>query len=310
MNIVLATDNNFVQHCGVAMISILKNNKYVHIYLLTEGLSAENEAVLRDLVTTNGGTIDVCLVPSDIVKYFPMSKLASSHISIATYYRLFITSLLPDDVSRVIYLDCDMVITGSLDELWNTSIDGYALGAVYQNNGWSDHVKSWERLNIPRKEGYFNAGGLLMNLEFLRKDNFQEKAIHYINDNISNIVSHDQDVLNALYYKKVKPLSCRWNYIPLFMKKLNSSMFPAKFDYIEDAKVVGNRPIVIHYVSKPKPWQFGCIHKFKSEYYKYLSYTPWRLYRPRFIFRSFIQDVVVPKLKAWGRKVDFFGLID
>lgn len=310
MNIVLASDDNFVQHCGVAIISILKNNKDVHFFLLTEGLKSENVYVLQDLVTKNGGVLDICIVPSDTVKYFPMSKLASSHISIATYYRLFITSLLPENVDKVIYLDCDMVITGSLEDLWNTSIDGFALGAVYQHFGWSDHVKSWERLNIPREDGYFNAGGLLMNLDYLRNDNFQDKAVRYINENFNKIISHDQDVLNALYYKHTKPISCRWNYTPLFMSKLRSEMFPPRFDYAKDAKEVGVNPTVIHYVSKPKPWQFGCTHRYKNEYYQYLALTPWSHYRPRFNYKMFVRDVVVPTIKTIGRKLDVFGLID
>ena len=45
MNIVLATDNNFVQHCCVTITSILCNNKDVDIFIITEGLSAENENI-------------------------------------------------------------------------------------------------------------------------------------------------------------------------------------------------------------------------------------------------------------------------
>ena len=84
------------------MVSILRNNKNTTFYLLTEGLTAENEKILKSLVTDNGGNLVISLVPSDIVKYFPMSKMASSHISIATYYRLFVTSLLPETIDKAI----------------------------------------------------------------------------------------------------------------------------------------------------------------------------------------------------------------
>lgn len=302
MNIVLAADNNYVQHCGVTMMSILKNNEDIHFYLFTEGLTEQNEDILKNLVLANGGNIDFCNVPSDIVNKFPMSKFASHHISIATYYRLFISSLLPENISKVIYFDCDMVITGSLNDLWNTSIEGFALGAVYQHLGWSDYARSWERLNIPRNEGYFNAGMLLMNIDFLRHDNFQTRAIKYINENIDKIVSHDQDVLNALYYNKTKPISCRWNFLPLFMSKIDSTMFSNKFNYVNDVKEVNNTPVVIHYVSKPKPWQYGCTHKYKKEYFKYLSYTPWHEYRPKFMFSLFFRDFILPNIKKCVRK--------
>ena len=93
MNIVLATDDNFVQHCGTAIKSISFNNPDVNFFLLTEGLKPENVQLLREVASGHNCSLEICIVPSEIVKYFPMSRLASSHISIATYYRLFITSL-------------------------------------------------------------------------------------------------------------------------------------------------------------------------------------------------------------------------
>ena len=47
MNIVCATDDNFVQHCTIMLTSLLLNNKGVNIYLLTEGLKFENEKLLE-----------------------------------------------------------------------------------------------------------------------------------------------------------------------------------------------------------------------------------------------------------------------
>lgn len=311
MNIVLATDNNFVQHCGVAMVSVLKNNQDIKLYLLTEGLTTINEKVLNKLVNDNGGELSICRVPSDIVKYFPMSKMASSHISIATYYRLFITSLLPESVEKAIYLDCDMVVRGSLDELWKTDLDGYALGAVYQNLEWSDNEKSWSRLNIKRECGYFNAGTLLFNLKYLREYKFQEKAIRFINENFDNIVSHDQDVLNAMFYDKTKPLSCKWNFTPLFMQiNLQDLNFPQKYDYKHEVSSTLFSPVIIHFVSKPKPWQYGCTNKYKSEYYKYLKMTIWKDFKPDFHFISFIKDVVIPSVKMYIKSHDKHHIID
>lgn len=214
MNIVLATDDNFVQHCGTTIKSITENNRGIIFYILTEGLTANNAQLLKDVASNNGCCLEFRFVPTDIVKYFPMSKMASNHISVATYYRLFVTTLLPQEVDKIIYLDCDMIIRGSLTPLWNKDLSDTPLAAVYQHNGWADHENSWSRLNIPREFGYFNAGCLLLNLDYLRKINFQQLAVNYINEHFDRIISHDQDVLNALFYDKVKMLECKWNYLP------------------------------------------------------------------------------------------------
>lgn len=311
MNIVCATDNNFVQHCGVMLLSILKNNSNVSVFLLTEGLSKDNTNKLTDLVTKNGGSIFIRIVPSDIVKYFPMSKMASSHISIATYYRLFVTSLLPEYIEKAIYLDCDMVILGSLKGLWETDIKNYALGAVYQSLEWSDHEKSWERLEIPRDYGYFNAGCLLLNIKYLREDGFQERACHFINDNFDKIISHDQDVLNAMYYNKTKALSSKWNFMPVFWSKnLNKLQFPLCYDYQNEMKTKSFEPIIIHFVSNPKPWQYGCHNRFASEYYKYLTMTEWKDFKPSFELSKYFKDAIVKPIKKWIKTFDRYNIID
>ena len=50
----------------------------------------------------------------------------------------------------------------------------------------------------------------------------------------------------------------------------------------------------VDFVFKPKPWQYGCNHIWKEEYFKYLDLTPWRGERPEFIFRSFVNYIFIP----------------
>ena len=133
MNIVCATDDNFVQHCTIMLTSLLLNNKGVNIYLLTEGLKFENEKIIREQVEVLGGTLNVCFIDTSIVERFPMPADKNlTHISRATYYRLLIPEILPLDVGKVIYLDCDIIVNGSLQELWDVNMAEYALAAVPQ----------------------------------------------------------------------------------------------------------------------------------------------------------------------------------
>ena len=311
MNIILATDDNFVQHCCVTISSILKNNEEVNLYILSEGLSNQNKDIIASVVDSLNGNAVFCNVPTKIVEDFPMPKTASSHISIATYYRLFITELLPIEVEKAIYLDCDIVVKGSLKKLWDTDISEYSLGAVYQDLGWSDHENSWSRLGISRQLGYFNAGVLLINIKRLRQNAFYAKALDFIAKHYDSIVSHDQDVLNVLLSEDTMPLECKWNFIPLFMKKnLTKEEFTSRCKYLEELNSNCFEPIVIHFVSKPKPWQFGCTHPYRQEYYKYLKFTPWSEYKPSFRFKEYYSDVLIPGLKKRIKEYDKFNLID
>lgn len=311
MNIVLATDDNFVQHCGVTIKSITTNNRDVRFFLLTEGLKPDNVQLLKNVSSDNGCSMEFCLVPSDIVKYFPMSKMASNHISIATYYRLLITTLLPDNVEKVIYLDCDMVIRDSLEELWRVDIDDYPLAAVYQNMEWADHNHSWERLNIPRNYGYFNAGCLLLNVKYLRNINFQDIAVEYINHHFDNIISHDQDVLNALFYGKAIILGCKWNYLSLFLnKRFGNLEFPVNCHYKEEKNEKDFKPIIVHFVSKPKPWNYGCDNPYAQEYYMYRNMTPWKGFEVKFNWPEYFEFKMIPAIKWCVKKVDIFNIAE
>ena len=303
MNIVLATDDNFVQHCSVVIASVLANNKNVFFFIFTEGLKYENEKKLKDLAVKMGGKVAICLMEGDAVSRFPMPSFMSSHISIATYYRLLVERALPKDINRVIYMDCDMVVRGDLQPLYEIEMADKALGAVYQYNEWAINTNSFERLGYDRKFGYFNAGFLLINLEYWREHGVTDQLMSYIKENYSKIHSHDQDVLNAVLHEHVLPLSCTWNYLPSFFKK-ELYTYP---DFVDYSKDIIN-PIIIHYVYKPKPWQRECKHPYKSEYYKYLDMTEYKGWRPKFVWKEYKEYTLIPIFLKFVSKVDIFRI--
>lgn len=294
INIVFATDDNFVQHCSVAIASVLANNKGVSFYIFTEGLRLDNENSLKELAKKMGGQLTICPIESDIVSQFPMPSYMSSHISIATYYRLFVERVLPKNIDRVIYMDCDMVVRGSLQPLWNTDMTDKAIGAVYQFNAWAIKNNSFERLSYDAKYGYFNAGMLLINLAYWRENKVTEQLMSFIKENYSQIHSHDQDVLNAVLHRCVKPLSYTWNCLPSFFAKGGLS-FPSFVDYSEDI----DSPVVIHYVYKPKPWQYACSHPYKKEYFKYLDMTAYKGWRPKFDWQEYKEYKLKRKVRRF-----------
>ena len=303
MNIVLSTDDNFVQHCSATIMSLLSNNKNVNIYILTEGLTVANERILQELVMNNGGVFHLIVVNNLFLKNCPMPRLdCVSHISIATYYRLLIADILPLSVKQVLYLDCDIIVRHDISVLMNTQLKEYAIGAVYQIADWN--VDTILRLGYPLEYGYFNAGVLLINLEYWRTNHITKKLLEYLKNNNDKIIYHDQDVLNAVLHRSCLRLSCRWNMLTPYFKK---SIFA-----ISDIDIDGNivcdhqdykniiydevkNPFIIHYVSRPKPWESGCDHPWRKEYYKYLSKTFFGDYRPP---KSFYKEVK-KLIKKW-----------
>jgi lipopolysaccharide biosynthesis glycosyltransferase len=279
MEIICATDNNFVQHCSIMLVSLLTNNKNVNVHILTEGLSIENESIIRTEIENKGGKLSIYKVDSTILSHFPMPKDSNlSHISVATYYRLLITSVLPSTIQKIIYLDCDIIVRNSIEELWDTNLDGFAIAAVKQ----AGYIDQCWRLKYPEKYGYFNAGVLLINLDYWRKNDISNKLVEYLVNNYDKVVYHDQDAMNSVLHDKCLELSCKWNMTTLYFDFSTLLMF----DRDKNGKIINDykaykeilpaerkNPTVIHYVSKPKPWQKHCFSKWQLEYFKYAKLT-------------------------------------
>jgi lipopolysaccharide biosynthesis glycosyltransferase len=321
MNIVLSTDNNFVQHCAVTMASILLNNRDVNFFILTADLTNDNRKILNDLAHKYNGAIDFLIVDSSILQKLPMPDGSFlNHVSIATYFRLFVASLLPECINKVIYLDCDIIVRNSLKELLDTDIDKYALAAVYQDDPNLINGDEYERLNIPSKYGYFNAGVLLINLRYWREYEVESKLLNYIYSNYSNIRFHDQDTLNGVLFAQTLCLSCKWNVLSYFLKNEIFHFTLSRCIEYKDELIsgVGENPTVVHFVSRPKPWTWECVHPFKKDYYYYLQYTPFASWRPKVVLskqvfkdklKHFFPFYILPFVDKKGLYINFKNVV-
>lgn len=277
MNFVLASDNGYIDHCATTMTSILVNNKGANVFVLTEWLSEENVQRLKKIAKSFNGNVEVVQVDSAKLQDFPMPKDKDlAHISIATYYRLFVATLLPSTVDKVIYLDCDTVVRRPLDEMWNIDMEDYALGAVYQMCDWN--VAAAERLHFDPKYGYFNAGVLIMNLKYWREKNIQTLLMSTLREIKNDLKFHDQDVLNAALHAMTKRIPCSYNMLTSYFsyKVLKSKdatsdgkVLNDHADYKSILKAEIRNPHIVHYVSRPKPWEKMCFHPYRNDYFKY-----------------------------------------
>ena len=282
MNIILACDDRFVPFCSVVISSTIKYNDNVSFYIFTEGLTDKSICSLQKLVKGTSNVISVKVVDKEIVKRFPLPKDEGlSHISVATYFRLFSTELLPE-LDKAIYLDCDILVRGSLRELWNMDMGENYLAAVYHPNSLSINNGAFNRLEIPISQGYFNAGVLLMNLKKWKEDGIYQKCMDFIRNKYANIRNHDQDVLNAVCGKQSLVLSCKWNmqnifYEVRFWYKTNDPYNKRYQSELRDAKYVISESIIVHFAAVPKPWEWYSMHPLRKEFLTALKSNGFRL---------------------------------
>lgn len=276
IHIVFASDDAYVQHLGVLLVSIFENNKdeSITVHLLSDNISAAKKALLSQVVEEQyKQKLLYYEMDKSLFKDFPLR--AKDHISIAAYYRLKLSDLLPKEMSRILYLDCDMIVTGALRPLWDTDITGMAVAAVMDNLSFMP--ETFRRLSLPASDKYFNTGTLLINLDYWRQEDVFERALQIAENKSEILLWHDQDILNLLFHKNWKSVPFRWNVMNTLMRPL-PFYTPTLIREIDNE--VKHR-VIIHYTCAWKPWIYPCDNPLRFEYYKYLALSPWKGFKPQ-----------------------------
>lgn len=280
-HLVCCVDDNYVPYCGVMLASVLENNREEHIvvHVLDNALTDRGRESLRGIVERKYGQ-QICFYPlsSDWQDSFPST---SSYVSLTTYCKLFISAILPASVDKVLYLDCDIIVVGALRDLWNRDLSGKAMAAVKDaHRGLEEDCR---RLGIDwQTEGYYNAGVMLLNLDYLRDTHFLERAMDFVASHASGLIYHDQDVVNGVLHGHILPLPPRYNlHDHLFRRKRALSDEEA---HLADREMQPEHRVIIHFSSKRKPWGTRCLHPLRKLYFHYLDMTEWRGQRPQYTF--------------------------
>jgi lipopolysaccharide biosynthesis glycosyltransferase len=269
MHVLLCCNALYFQHLAVVITSLAENNRNrpINVVVVVERNDALAEGKLRQTL---------CLYPHMTVNFRvfqPDPALAlpvRGHYTRDVYTRLWVADFFDPAVARVLYLDCDMVIVGSLEALWATSLDGRTLGAVSIPGSTCCAAYS-----IPEAFGYFNSGVLLIDLPRWRETDAFRRVLDYIVDNAAILVDMDQDALNAVLYRDRKPLDYVWNVISPFYFNYHDLRLPP-----DEPQRVRDQARIVHFNGASKPWSYFSQHPRRSDYYRYLKATAWRDFRP------------------------------
>ena len=257
IHVAFAADIGYYQHVCVTLVSMLENNRdrRFHVHVLTNRSSDEAEAPLRSLENQyDNFKLDFLEVDDS---QFSDLQLTIDYISIQTYYRYVLARLFPD-LDKVLYLDCDLVVRGSLKELWAEDLNGYYAAGVADWYINKRHLLM-KSLGFQGRNDYVNGGVLLFNLKAIRENNIIDEFFSCQQTHRKILRFQDQDVINMVLKDRIKLLSPRFN-------------------WIADKRPDGFDPIIAHYVGKVKPWTLHHRSRnvYKGEYFHYLLRTPYR----------------------------------
>ncbi|MFY0610026.1 MAG: hypothetical protein JXQ99_00770 [Hyphomicrobiaceae bacterium] len=186
-----------------------------------------------------------------------------THVPISALSRLWLDDYLAPDIDRFLYLDGDVDITGSLDDLLAADIPvGGFLAApdlpllIEPDIGrFAREAREYlAQIGVTNARSYFNSGVLLVDRSGWGM--VSSAARDYITKHPRSCRYHDQSALNAVAGSLRGELSLCWNYQTAFMM-------------VGDPRSWGSEAKIWHFTGFPKPWHstaFPWSSEFGSSY--------------------------------------------
>lgn len=284
MNIVYSASDLYSSLAGISLTSVFENNKWaseINVYIMDNGIGVENKNKLFSLAEQYGRSVSFFSLPDSLLK----ADINIQRWNISTFGRLFEASALPCSVKKVIHIDCDTVIDGSLEPLWNLDMTGKAVAGVMEC--LSDRYK--RMIGLSPEDHYINAGNIMLNLDFIREHGYEAKFLAYIREHAAMLTYVDQEVLNAVIPEREKlivPLHFNsYSIIHYFTyKQLKRVRAVNSFCSPKEYKEALTNPVIVHYTTcfmeGTRPWIEGDSHPLKARFEYYKSLSPWRDMRP------------------------------
>ena len=262
MNIGIACDKEYLFLCKTMLRSLAENNRNtkngIAIYYLNSDLK-QNELIKFQTWCNSIGLrlihifVDETLLPTDVD--FSTGLISSS----AAFYRLLLPYLVPDDIDRILYLDCDMIVNGGIEELFEIDFQGKLLAVTPDAFCFGGVENINTRIGLPKDHKYFNSGMLMMNLKAIKNTYSLSDVFSCAKSIQDNMKYVDQDILNVLYQDKVK-------YVSMLKYNLQVVRHARNVDFTFLAK---QDTRIIHFLAKRKPNNFLYSNKLKKLFWKY-----------------------------------------
>lgn len=246
----MCSDDRGADFMLVAIKSIFINNAddNIAVHVITDGFSAETLNGIDRLGRRFDRRITVHTADLTGMDDLPEVHRPGVYIPRTMYLRLMLDKILPEEISRVIYLDTDTIVENSLRELWETDLEEYVMGAVTDVNLATD--EHFSRLGLDNATPYFNSGMLLIDMTRYREGDIRRQCLDWLGRNKAIADYPDQDALNVILRGRILPLHPRYNVFDSYFRHVNyGSRFVCPADW-DDAV---SHPSIIHYTGL-KPW--------------------------------------------------------
>lgn len=281
LNILYQSNDYYGVVTGVSMTSLMENNKNIdtiNFFILDDKISEQNKQKMTAVCKQYGRAITF-INTDEILRTLKRLKVAPFKNTYTTYFKLMAMNELTIKTDRILQLDGDTVINGSLKELCDIDLNGYICAATYDCT-----MNSYKAMiDIPLTDKYYNCGVLLINQKEWIKDGCQEQIVKHLKSVRKGYYTVDQDIINVLFRHKIKYLDLKYNFnsgFYIYGIKESLSMYglkPAYYNTVQEVTNAAKAPIIHHCMGAMtgRPWEQDSIHPQNKIFDHYLAMSPW-----------------------------------
>lgn len=281
LDVLYQSNDAYASVTAISMVSLLENNKHIeklNIYYLNYGIKNSNVKKLNSIVRRYS---NAQLHMINAVKYHDeLIKLGvkSWRGIYVTWLKMLAFADIPVESGKLLFLNGQTVVNGSLDELTEIEFESSIMALAYDCL-LVDHKLS---LGLSMEDGYYNCGIMLINHTKWAEENIGE----YVKDCLkqkSDYLIVDQDFCNSVFKGQIMPLSVTYNFTSAFYGygvdglikagRLNEGPFYSQ----EEIMQAYYSPKIIHSLLgvTGKPWELDNKHPNKYLWRKYIKKIPW-----------------------------------
>ena len=259
--IVVNSSDFYVPYLSVYLQSIKDHASSTHNYdvvVCESSISNLNKEILKKQFETNNNLSLRFFNPS---QFFENCNLHVSHNYLCkeSYYRLA-AAITFQNYEKIIYTDADLIFTTDPQKLYDLDVTNYSILSVLEPvwsywincntsvSGVNINNYSKKVLKLNDLHRYFNTGVMLMNINFLKENNYSEQMTKKLTTQ-TKYLYQDQCVLNEVLQDTIGILPWNWNQ-EILEKKVLENAQPFYKDYCKT-----NEDGIIHFIGGNKPWK-------------------------------------------------------
>lgn len=295
LDVLYTFDANYAPYAGISIFSLFENNRALtdmRVYLVADHIHEEDRQRLLSLAKIFSREL-IWVDGEELKEIFLSLGIPTYRGSFAANFRLLFDRFILPDTTRLLYMDCDTVVTSSLEYLATLDMKGAAVGVV--RDSLTTKYKAFVGMN--ENAVYFNSGMLLIDTAVWQSEDITNRIFNHVRSIRAKYCNPDQDLLNIVLEGKTYLLPPEYNFQPshrAFSDKAYFGSYHHTTYYTrEELENARKNPKILHAYRflGDFPWHAGNLHPDNDIFDKYMLASPWADYQKKPAGRGMIYSI-------------------